>query len=63
MMSSNGTWLTSVLWQLEHTNSYSDLLRADGVAHKIGGLDRMVTLAHLLEDGNESMRSLPTETD
>jgi high affinity sulfate transporter 1 len=31
-----------------------DLLRADGVARKIGGLDRMVTLEHLLGDENEA---------
>jgi MFS superfamily sulfate permease-like transporter len=31
-----------------------DLLRTDGLASKIGGLDRMVTLEHLLADDNQS---------
>jgi sulfate permease, SulP family len=31
-----------------------DLLRADDVASKIGGLDRTVTLEHLLADGNKA---------
>jgi sulfate permease, SulP family len=33
-----------------------DLLRADGAASKIGGLDRMVTLEHVLADGRQSTR-------
>jgi high affinity sulfate transporter 1 len=35
-----------------------DLLRADGLASKIGGLDRMVTLEHLLADDNDANGSL-----
>jgi MFS superfamily sulfate permease-like transporter len=35
-----------------------DLLRADGLARKIGGLDRMVTLEHLLADDNQANKSL-----
>jgi MFS superfamily sulfate permease-like transporter len=35
-----------------------DLLRADGLASKIGGLNRMVTLEHLLAHDNDANRSL-----
>jgi hypothetical protein len=35
-----------------------DLLRADGLASKIGGLNRMVTLDRLLEDDNAANGSL-----
>jgi MFS superfamily sulfate permease-like transporter len=35
-----------------------DLLRADGLASKVGGLNRVVTLEHLLADDNEANGSL-----
>jgi MFS superfamily sulfate permease-like transporter len=35
-----------------------DLLRADALASKIGGLNRMVTLEHLLADDNDANGSL-----
>jgi hypothetical protein len=43
--------------------SVRDLLRADGIAEKIGGIDRMTTLDHLLRggDGNSDEKWPDTE--
>ncbi len=36
-----------------------DLLRADGIAEKVGGIDRMTTLDHLLRGDGNSDEKLP----